>query len=81
MLKTSKAESMLEIRISDNGTGISEENQKQMYDLFFTTKPTGKGTGLVLPICQNIIKKLGGGFSFETEIGEGTTFIVELPAL
>lgn len=79
-LKTSRDESMLEIRISDNGMGICEENQKQMYDLFFTTKPTGKGTGLGLPICQNIIKKLGGGFSFETEIGEGTTFIVKLPA-
>jgi len=81
VLKTSRDESMLEIRISDNGTGISEENQRQMYDLFFTTKPTGKGTGLGLPICRNIIKKLGGGFSFETEIGEGTTFIVKLPAL
>lgn len=80
VLKTSKDESMLEIRISDNGTGISEENQKQMHDLFFTTKPSGKGTGLGLPICQNIIKKLGGGFSFETEIGKGTTFIVKLPA-
>jgi len=79
VLKTSRDKSMLEIRISDNGTGISEENQKQMHDLFFTTKPTGKGTGLGLPICQNIIKKLGGGFSFETEIGEGTTFIVKLP--
>ena len=80
VLKTSRDESMLEIRISDNGVGISEENQKQMYDLFFTTKPSGKGTGLGLPICQNIVKKLGGGFSFETEIGEGTTFIVKLPA-
>jgi len=79
VLKTSRDESMLEFRISDNGTGISEENQKQMHDLFFTTKPTNKGTGLGLPICQNIIKKLGGGFSFETEIGEGTTFIVRLP--
>ena len=79
-MKTSRDESMLEIRISDNGTGISEENQKQMYDLFFTTKPAGKGTGLGLPISQNIIKKLGGGFSFRTEIGEGTTFIVKLPA-
>ena len=81
VLKTSRDESMLDIRISDNGTGISEENQNQMHDLFFTTKPSGKGTGLGLPICQNIIKKLGGGFSFETEIGEGTTFIVRLPAL
>jgi len=80
VLKTSKDESTLEIRISDNGTGIPEENQKQMYDLFFTTKPSGKGTGLGLPICQNIIKKLGGGFSFETKVGEGATFIVKLPA-
>ena len=80
MLKTSRDESMLEIRISDNGTGISEENQKQMHDLFFTTKASGKGTGLGLPICQDIIKKLGGGFSFETKVGEGTTFIVKLPA-
>ncbi len=80
VLKTSRDESMVEIRVSDNGTGISEENQKQMYDLFFTTKPSGKGTGLGLPICQNIIKKLGGGFSFESETGEGTTFIVKLPA-
>jgi len=81
VVKTSKDEAMLEIKISDNGVGISEENQKQMYDLFFTTKPSGKGTGLGLPIFQNIIKKLGGGFSFETEIGEGTTFIVKLPAV
>jgi PAS domain S-box-containing protein len=79
VLKTSKNDSMLEIKISDNGTGISEENQKQMHDLFFSTKPSGKGTGLGLPICQNIIKKLGGGFSFETKVGEGTTFIVKLP--
>jgi two-component system NtrC family sensor kinase len=80
VLKTSRDKSMVEIRVSDNGTGISEENQKQMYDLFFSTKPSGKGTGLGLPICQNIIKKLGGSFSFESETGEGTTFIVKLPA-
>ncbi|MBW1782729.1 MAG: HAMP domain-containing histidine kinase [Deltaproteobacteria bacterium] len=79
VLKTTRDESMMEIRVSDNGTGISKENQKRMYDLFFTTKPTGKGTGLGLPICRNIIKQLGGAFSFETETGEGTTFIVKLP--
>jgi two-component system NtrC family sensor kinase len=79
VLKTSREASMLEIRISDNGTGISEENQKRMYDLFFTTKPTGKGTGLGLPICQDIIRKLGGSLSFETEAGKGTTFYIRLP--
>jgi len=71
--------SMMEIRISDNGTGISEENQKRMYDLFYTTKPPGKGTGLGLPICLNIIQKLGGHLTFKTEPGEGTTFFVRLP--
>jgi two-component system NtrC family sensor kinase len=79
-IETVRDGSMMEIRISDSGTGISAENQKRMYDLFFTTKPPGKGTGLGLPICQNIIKKLGGNLSFETEAGEGTTFFVRLPA-
>lgn len=79
-IETVKDESMIEIRISDNGTGIPEENLKRIYDLFFTTKPPGKGTGLGLPICQNIIKKLGGNLSFITEAGKGTTFFVRLPA-
>ena len=78
-IETVGDESMIEIRISDNGPGISEENQKRMYNLFFTTKPPGKGTGLGLPICRNILKKLGGSLSFQTEAGEGTTFIIRLP--
>jgi len=78
-IATIRDRSMMEIRISDNGTGISEENQKRMYDLFFTTKPAGKGTGLGLPICLNIIQKLGGNLTFKTEPGEGTTFFVRLP--
>jgi two-component system, NtrC family, sensor kinase len=78
-IETVRDESMIEIRLSDNGPGISEENQKRMYDLFFTTKPPGKGTGLGLPICRNIITKLGGSLSFETEAGKGTTFFIRLP--
>ncbi len=79
-LETARDGSMMEIRISDTGTGISEEDQDKMFNLFFTTKPTGKGTGLGLPICRNIIRKLGGSISFETEKGQGTTFFVRLPA-
>lgn len=79
-IETVRDESMIEIRISDNGIGISEENQKRMYDLFFTTKPRGKGTGLGLPICRNIISKLGGSLAFKSEAGEGTTFFIRLPA-
>lgn len=78
-IKTLRDGSMLEIRVADNGTGISEKHQERMYDLFFTTKPAGKGTGLGLPICRNIIRKLGGDFSFETEVGKGTSFVVRLP--
>ncbi len=79
-IETAQDETATEIRISDNGPGIPEEHQKRMYDLFFTTKPPGKGTGLGLPICQNIVRKLGGSLSFESEEGEGTTFFVRLPA-
>ena len=79
-IETVRDEAMLVIKISDTGIGISRENRERIYDLFFTTKPPGKGTGLGLPICQNIITKLGGTLSFETEAGVGTTFFVRLPA-
>ncbi len=71
--------SMVEINISDTGIGISEEDQKKIYEYFFTTKPSGKGTGLGLPISRNIIQKLGGSISFESQLGKGTTFAVRLP--
>lgn len=71
--------SMVEIRISDTGIGISERDQKNIYDYFFTTKPSGKGTGLGLPISRDIINKLGGSISFESQLGKGTTFTVKLP--
>ena len=67
------------IMISDNGPGIAEEDQEKIFSLFYTTKPPGKGTGLGLPICQNIIRNLGGEIDFESKVGEGTTFTVKLP--
>ena len=78
-IKTKKSDSEVEVNIKDNGTGISEENQAKIFDLFFTTKPPGKGTGLGLPICQNIIKNLGGSLSFKSESGVGSTFTVRIP--
>ncbi len=82
-LKTSLCDvggvSMVEINISDTGIGISEEDQKKIYEYFYTTKPSGKGTGLGLPISRNIIQKLGGSISFESQLGKGTTFAVKLP--
>jgi two-component system NtrC family sensor kinase len=67
------------VEIVDNGPGISPEMQKRIFDPFVTTKQTGKGTGLGLWISYNIMEKLGGKITFSSQVGKGTTFIVEIP--
>jgi two-component system NtrC family sensor kinase len=67
------------ITFKDNGVGIPKENREQVFRLFYTTKPPGKGTGLGLPICQNIVKNLGGEILLESTVGEGTAFTIHLP--
>ncbi|MCP4145022.1 MAG: PAS domain S-box protein [bacterium] len=67
------------ITISDNGIGIEEDNLNQIFDLFYTSKPPGKGTGLGLSIVHNILNKLGGDISVESELGVGTSFTLMLP--
>ena len=69
----------VEIRIKDNGTGISEKIKDKMYQPFFTTKPTGQGTGLGLSLSYDIIKAHGGDIKIETKEGEYAEFIIELP--
>ena len=69
----------VEIRVSDTGTGIPQENLSKIFDPFFTTKPPGKGTGLGLSICHGIIEKLGGSISVASQVGKGTTFSIKLP--
>lgn len=66
-------------KISDNGTGISQDIIHRVFDPFFTTKPVGIGTGLGLSISHGIILEHGGSIHVESKIGEGTTFIIELP--
>jgi len=78
-LHTSASDTDAEIRVSDTGTGMNEEVRAKIFDLFFTTKPTGKGTGLGLPICHNIVKKLGGEMTCDSRLGEGTTFTIRIP--
>jgi signal transduction histidine kinase len=73
------AEPMVEIRISDTGKGIPPENLPKIFDPFFTTKPVGKGTGLGLSMAYSIIKKHDGEIKVESEVGKGTTFVIELP--
>jgi predicted ATPase/signal transduction histidine kinase len=68
------------VRIADNGPGMSAEIQKQVFEHLFTTKPVGKGTGLGLSISRQIVvEKHGGHLHCESALGEGTTFIVEIP--
>ena len=74
-----KDRDMFVIKVSDTGPGIPETLRDKIFDIFFTTKPVGKGTGLGLGISQNIIKIHGGNLSFECPPQGGTTFIVELP--
>lgn len=67
------------IEISDTGMGIDEETQRRIFDPFFTTKGVGKGTGLGLSLVHGIIQNHKGFLSFESELGEGTTFILFFP--
>lgn len=70
----------VEIRISDDGSGIREDIRSKIFDPFFTTKDVGKGTGQGLAISHSVIvKKHGGTLDFESRLGEGTTFIIKLP--
>jgi len=69
-----------EIRIIDTGTGIPLQARSRIFDPFFTTKEVGKGTGQGLAISHNVIvEKHKGQLLFETEMGQGTTFIIRLP--
>ena len=66
------------VGISDNGSGISKENIKKIFEPFYSTKPSDKGTGLGLSICHNIIKKHKGYIKVKSEVGKGTTFSIGL---
>lgn len=69
------------ISVTDNGSGISTENQKKIFSPFFTTKPVGKGTGLGLSVCYGIIDGMGGVMEVSSERNVGTTFTISLPAV
>jgi PAS domain S-box-containing protein len=69
-----------EIRIGDTGTGIPKEIEHRIFDLFFTTKEPGRGTGQGLAIAHSVIaEKHNGTINLETEKGNGATFIIRLP--
>ncbi len=73
------ADSQLQISIKDNGSGIPAHIKDKIFQPFFTTKPTGQGTGLGLSLAYDIIKAHEGELKVETVDGEGSTFIIQLP--
>ncbi|MBV9961176.1 MAG: GHKL domain-containing protein [Parafilimonas sp.] len=78
-VSTRKLNNVIEIRVEDNGNGIPQNIIDKIFQPFFTTKPTGEGTGLGLSLSYDIIKAHGGKIKVETREGEGSTFTISLP--
>ena len=74
-----KISGKIELRVIDNGNGISQKELGKIFQPFFTTKPTGQGTGLGLSLSYDIIKAHSGEIKVETKEGEGSIFIIQLP--
>ncbi len=68
------------LEVKDTGCGISEAVRARIFELFFTTKPVGVGTGLGLSVCAMVVERLGGTIDVESQVGQGTTFTVRVPA-
>jgi signal transduction histidine kinase len=79
VVSTRKANDKVEIQVSDNGTGIPQKVVDKIFQPFFTTKPTGEGTGLGLSLSYDIIKAHAGELKVETKEDEGARFTVVLP--
>jgi signal transduction histidine kinase len=80
-VSTKKIDDKVEIKVKDNGLGISQKIVDKIFQPFFTTKPTGQGTGLGLSLSYDIIKAHGGEIKAETKENEGAEFTVILPML
>src|SRR5579871_270342 len=78
-VQTKKINGAVLISVKDNGNGIPQTVLEKIFQPFFTTKPTGQGTGLGLSLSYDIIKAHGGEINVETKEAEGTTFIIQIP--
>ena len=77
---TRSDEGQVIIKITDNGNGISSDIKEKIFQPFFTTKPTGQGTGLGLSMAYDIVKAHGGEMTVDSAVGEGSQFRIELPS-
>ncbi|MBL0108583.1 MAG: hypothetical protein IPP52_15210 [Ignavibacteria bacterium] len=80
-VSTKKLVDKVEIRVKDNGNGIPQKVMDKIFQPFFTTKPTGQGTGLGLSLSYDIVKAHGGELKVETKEGEGSEFVIVLPVV
>ncbi|WP_395048451.1 two-component regulator propeller domain-containing protein [Flavobacterium sp.] len=80
-VSTKKVDDTVIIRVMDNGNGIPEKVFDKIFQPFFTTKPTGQGTGLGLSLSYDIVKAQGGELLVETKEREGSEFIIQLPII
>ncbi|HRG82049.1 MAG TPA: ATP-binding protein [Chitinophagaceae bacterium] len=78
-IATRKLGDRVEISVKDNGTGIPQSILDKIFQPFYTTKPTGQGTGLGLSLSYDIVKAHGGELKVDTKENEGSTFIIQLP--
>ncbi len=78
-VSTKKQDNKVFISVTDNGNGIPQKILDKIFQPFFTTKPTGQGTGLGLSLSYDIVKAHGGELKVETKEGEGSEFIIYLP--
>jgi signal transduction histidine kinase len=78
-VSTKKMSNEVEIKVKDNGNGIPQKTLDKIFQPFFTTKPTGEGTGLGLSLSYDIVKAHGGELKVNTREGEGAEFIIKLP--
>ena len=79
-VSTKKNSHQVEIRVRDNGDGVPQKIVDKIFQPFFTTKPTGEGTGLGLSLSYDIIKAHGGEIKVTTKEGSFTEFVVQVPA-
>jgi two-component system NtrC family sensor kinase len=79
IVSTKKLIDKIEIKVSDNGSGIPQKIVDKIFQPFFTTKPTGQGTGLGLSLSYDIVKAHGGEIRVQTKEGEGSEFVILLP--